>query len=50
VIPAVFLAGMATLLVLRLIFDLRSSLIDLAFVASGLPFSFFWMRKAKGYI
>lgn len=49
VIPAVFLAGMATLLVLRIIFDLRSSLIDLAFVASGLPFSFFWMRKAKGY-
>jgi len=47
VLPAVFLAGIAAFLVFRAATDWRRSLEDVAFIATGIPFYFFWMRKRK---
>jgi APA family basic amino acid/polyamine antiporter len=44
-LPVVYLAGIVCLLVARAILSWRTSLIDLAFVASGLPFSIFWLSR-----
>ncbi len=46
-LPAVFLAGLALLITLRIAYEPRQSMIDLAFIASGLPFSLFWLKKRK---
>ena len=45
--PALFLAGIVVLVVLRATFEWYNSLIDLAFIVTGLPFWLIW-RKAKG--
>ena len=45
VLPAIYLIGVVTLIVFRAIFEWEKSLIDLAFVASGLPVSIYWFRK-----
>ena len=47
-LPTIYLIGIVGLLVLRAIFEWEKSLIDFAFVATGLPISFFWLRKKKG--
>ncbi len=45
-LPGLYLAGIVTLLVLRAIFEWEKSLVDLAFIATGLPFALIWVRKA----
>ena len=45
VLPAVFLAGIAAFLVFRAATDWRRSIEDVAFIATGIPFYFFWVRK-----
>lgn len=47
VLPAIYLVGLVGLLVARAVFDWRNSLVDLAFVASGLPVSLYWFRRRK---
>lgn len=46
-LPAVYLAGILVFLVFRAATDWRRSLEDIAFIATGIPFYFFWMRKLK---
>lgn len=46
-LPIIYLVGVVGLLVVRIIFEFEKSLIDFAFIASGLPISFFWLRKRK---
>ncbi|MEE9170460.1 MAG: amino acid permease [bacterium] len=43
-LPGLYLAGILTLLVFRFIFEWEKSLVDLAFVATGLPFWLIWRR------
>lgn len=45
ILPGLYLIGIVTLLVLRMVYAWQDSLVDLAFIATGLPFSFFWLRK-----
>jgi hypothetical protein len=42
-----FLAGILVFLVFRAATDWRRSIEDIAFIATGIPFYFFWMRKRK---
>jgi basic amino acid/polyamine antiporter, APA family len=46
-LPAIYLVGIVGLLVFRFVFEWENSLIDLLFIASGLPISLFWIRKKK---
>ena len=46
-LPGLFLAGILALLILRAFFEWEKSLVDLAFIAAGLPFSLVWCRKAR---
>lgn len=46
-LPIVYLCGVAGLLVFRAIFEWEKSMVDLAFVLTGLPVSFFWLRKNR---
>jgi APA family basic amino acid/polyamine antiporter len=46
-LPAVYLVAVVGLLLFRIIFEFEKSLIDFAFVVSGLPVSFFWLRKGR---
>jgi APA family basic amino acid/polyamine antiporter len=45
ILPGLYFAGILILLVLRVCSEWKNSLIDLAFIASGLPFSIIWCRK-----
>ncbi len=45
--PALFLAGILLLVVLRAAFEWYDSIIDLAFIVTGLPFWLIW-RKVRG--
>jgi len=45
VLPIVYLIGVVGLLLFRGIFEWQSSLVDLAFVLTGLPVSWFWLRN-----
>lgn len=45
VLPIIYLVGVVTLIVFRAVFEWEKSLIDLAFVASGVPVSLYWFRK-----
>lgn len=47
ILPGIFFAGILALLVFRAIFEWERSLVDIAFIATGLPFSFIWCRRAK---
>jgi APA family basic amino acid/polyamine antiporter len=47
VLPAVYLAGILTFLIFRAATDWRRSLEDVAFIATGIPFYFFWAKKRK---
>ncbi len=46
-LPAVYLAGILALLILRAIFEWEKSLVDIAFIISGLPFFLIWYRKGR---
>ena len=46
-LPLLYLLGVLALLVSRAIFEWEKSLIDMAFIATGIPFSFFWCRRKK---
>jgi APA family basic amino acid/polyamine antiporter len=44
-LPILFLAGVIFLVVCRAVFEWQKSLFDLAFIATGIPLSFFWLKK-----
>jgi APA family basic amino acid/polyamine antiporter len=44
-LPALYFLGIVGLLVARATLSWRASVMDLAFVAIGLPFSFFWLSR-----
>ena len=46
-LPALFFIGVATLIILRAIYEWQNSLADLAFIATGLPFWLIWRKKIK---
>jgi APA family basic amino acid/polyamine antiporter len=46
-LPWFFIAGIFVLLVFRVITEWKSSLVDIAFLATGLPFSLIWLRRNK---
>jgi len=46
-LPALFLAGILVFLAFRAATDWRRSIEDIAFIATGIPFYFFWQRKRK---
>jgi amino acid transporter len=46
-LPWLFISGILILLVFRVISEWKSSLIDVAFLATGLPFSLIWCRRIK---
>ena len=50
VLPVVYLAGILAFLVFRAVTDWRRSLQDIAFIATGIPFYFFWAHKRKNGI
>ena len=43
-LPALYLAGIIALVALRGYYEWQTSLVDLAFVATGLPFALYWVR------
>ncbi|UCH63340.1 MAG: amino acid permease [Fidelibacterota bacterium] len=47
VLPGLYLAGILALLIFRAIFEWEKSLVDLAFIATGLPFSLIWCRRER---
>ena len=47
VLPAIYLVGVLALLVSRAVLEWENSLVDIAFVASGLPVSLFWLRGRR---
>lgn len=47
VLPAVYLAGLVGLLIFRGYFEWKKSLVDMAFMATGLPFSLYWLRRKR---
>ena len=46
-LPILYLAGVIFLIVFRAYFEWLKSLADLAFIATGIPLSFFWLKKKK---
>lgn len=44
VLPAIYLIGVVGLLVFRIIYEPEKSMIDFAFIATGLPISWFWLK------
>ena len=43
-LPLLSLLMIVSLLVLRAVFEWRQSLVDLAFIATGIPFAVYWCR------
>jgi len=48
ILPLLYLSGVVGLLAVRAIFEWEKSLVDIAFVATGIPFSWLWLRRSKG--
>lgn len=46
-LPALYLVGLVGLLVSRAFFEWEASIVDIAFVATGLPFSIIWLRRRR---
>ncbi|NNE47457.1 MAG: APC family permease [Rhodothermales bacterium] len=44
-LPVIYLCGLVGLLGFRAIFEWEKSLVDIAFVATGLPISWYWLRQ-----
>lgn len=49
VLPLLFLLLIMGLIVLRALFEWQKSVVDLAFIITGLPFALYWCRKGKSY-
>ena len=47
VLPCVYLVGLVTLILIRGFYEWEKSLVDLAFVATGIPFAFVFARARK---
>lgn len=47
ILPAIYLVGVLGLLVFRALFEWEKSLIDIAFIATGLPVSLYWLRNKR---
>jgi APA family basic amino acid/polyamine antiporter len=47
-LPTVYLIGIVGLLVLRAVLEWQQSLVDFAFVATGLPISYIWLSRRRG--
>lgn len=47
-LPTIYLIGIVGLLALRAVFEWEKSLVDFAFVATGLPISFVWLSRKRG--
>jgi len=47
VLPAIFFIGIVLLLFFRAFYEWEKSLVDLAFIASGIPFALIWIRRKK---
>lgn len=45
ILPAIYLLGLILLIVIRIYFEWEKSLVDMVFLASGLPFAFFFVNK-----
>ena len=46
-LPAIYLAGIIILTIFRVIYEWEKSLVDLAFIATGIPFLIIWRKKQK---
>ena len=46
-LPLLLLILIVCLIVFRAVFEWRNSLTDMAFIATGIPFAFYWCRKRK---
>ncbi|MBT8400488.1 MAG: hypothetical protein KJO98_08430, partial [Rhodothermia bacterium] len=46
-LPALYLVGLVGLLVFRAVFEWEKSLVDIAFVATGIPVSVIWLRRRR---
>lgn len=46
-LPCLFLMGILALLIFRAVSEWKNSLVDVAFLATGLPFSLIWCRRVK---
>ena len=46
-LPILYLAGVIFLIVFLAFFEWQKSLVDLVFIATGIPMSFFWLKKNK---
>lgn len=44
-LPGFFLVGILALIIFRVVFEWEKSLVDIAFIATGLPFSLIWCRR-----
>jgi APA family basic amino acid/polyamine antiporter len=47
ILPAIYILGLIALVGVRGYFEWEKSLIDLAFIVSGLPFAFFFVRRRR---
>lgn len=50
VLPAIYLIGIVALIAIRGFYEWQNSLVDLAFIATGVPFALIWCRKGKSKI
>ena len=46
IVPAVYLIGLVVLIAIRGVFEWQKSLVDMAFVATGIPFVIYFCRKS----
>ena len=46
-LPGIYLAGILSLILIRIYYEWQASLTDLAFVATGVPFAFIFCRKLR---
>ena len=45
-LPGVYLGAMVVLLVFRVIYEWQASLVDFAFIATGIPVAWFWLKNS----
>lgn len=49
-LPAIYFSGIVGLIIIRAIFEWEKSLIDLAFIATGIPFALWWCRGSQSKV
>ncbi len=47
VLPLVYLLGILSLIILRAFFEWEKSLVDLTFIATGIPFAVYWVARSR---